>query len=75
MVQQAHQVRVLADLGDGKTVKLVAHCASAEEVGGATADLPRARSAERESNLLVLVKPVHLVEQRGDLLHLIDDDL
>ena len=75
MVEHPRQVEVVSDLTRRQAVKVVAKRPPTEQIGGAAPHLARARSAQREVQSAVLDQPVHLVEQRRNLLDLVDDDL
>ena len=61
-------------LGPGQGVEREAPRASTEEVRASTLQLPGTGAAQHETETLALDEPVHLVENRGNLLHFVDDD-
>ena len=74
-VEQTGQVEVLPEFGRGDPQQFVADGPSPQEIGGAPLHLGRARSAQREAAAPVLHEPVNLVQEGGNLLDFIDDDL
>ena len=64
----------IRNLGGAQREKLVAHRAATEEVAAVAEKLPRARSGEDELQPVSADEGVNLVEERGELLDLVDDD-
>ena len=60
---------------DVSPAQLVAQGPPSQEVRRAVADLAGAGAAQRKAEITVLDEPVNLVEQSGDFLNFVDDDL
>lgn len=75
VVQHALQIEFTPDLDSGQAVQLVAHRPSAQQIGVAAFHLARARAAESEADGAVFMQPVGFVEERRDLLDLVDDHM
>lgn len=73
MVGHAHEIGGRADFLRDETREFVPFRTASQQIGVAAAQVARTRAAEREHQLTVLDEPVHFVEQRGHLLHFVDD--
>ena len=74
MVEHSDHVPVRAQLSGGEAVEVEPNRPSPQQVRLTPPDLPSAGSAEREAQAAVLVEPVDLVQERGNLLHFVHDD-
>jgi hypothetical protein len=75
VVEHPVEVEVVTELYGAQPVHLVSEGPSAQEVGSTSLHLASAGAAECEPQAAVLDEPVDFVEQRRDLLDLVDDDL
>ena len=75
VVEHLREVEGVAELGGDEAMQFEAQGAPAEQIRRAVAHLAGTRAAQRELHAAVLDQPMRLVEQSGDLLHLVDDDL
>ena len=74
MLERPVQVKVLAELGANEGVQGTRAGPASEEVHAFPAQGPGARPGEKEADPVLLDHEVHLVEECGHSLDLVDDD-